>query len=128
MATHTEPSAGATEADPIHSLLNEARELLEKFKPVLEFEKEAEALRNEDLTLNWDIQLVRGKDTPFVRMQGCSTFGYALVECSLREVPDMIANELAMKAVEVMAKRVRQKIEKEFHPLDQLQPIGAPRP
>ncbi|RYG95966.1 MAG: hypothetical protein EON58_13105 [Alphaproteobacteria bacterium] len=75
------------------------QQLIDQFKPLIEFNKETEKAKMHDVTIRWDVTAIRGKDTVFAKNSGSSTLPYMLAPIMMAEAPSKIDQEITDKIV-----------------------------
>lgn len=81
--------------------------------PVLEFQKALEPMAANDLTMYWDIRLVRGRAEPFIHLQGSSTHNHLLADNMRQDATSVIQHEMTEKTLRPLVGRLQEIIDNE---------------
>lgn len=84
-------------SDNQSALLEDIHVALEVLKPLIDFHKAVEDATDDDFRIYWDVRLVRGKDTPFIRVHGSSTLSALLAPKLQPYAPGVIESEVREK-------------------------------
>lgn len=90
------------------------QQLLDQFRPVVEFHQADETAGHDDIRIHWDVRLLRGRGTPFARNTGTSTLPGALADKSLILAPSLIEEEIASKIARPLSGRFQEEIERQL--------------
>ena len=81
--------------------------------PLLEFQKASEAMAANDVTMHWDIRLVRGRTEPFAHLQGSSSFNNMLAYNMRLGATSVIEHEINEKVMMPLIARLQEAIDNE---------------
>jgi hypothetical protein len=95
------------------------QQLMVMLEPLLKFHKASEAMAANDVTLYWDIRLVRGRaepvahTEPFAHMQGSSSFNNMLAYNMRLGATSVIEHEINEKVMMPLIARLQEAIDNE---------------
>lgn len=99
------------EMDKLHSMMKTLEETSEQLQPLVDFHKAMESAKEDDLRILWDIRIVRGKETLFIRNQGSSSMPGALAPKMAPLAPSNIQKDISQKITTPLMNAVVDKIE-----------------
>lgn len=100
-------------SDNQSALLAEIPGVLSLLKPLTDFHKAVEDAADHDFRMLWDVRLVRGKDTPFIHLQGSSTLTALLAPKMQPHAPAAIESEVMDKISAPLVAFFMTELEKE---------------
>ena len=99
--------------DQLRSILEALEERNKEFQPLIDFHKALEFFKEDDLRMFWDVNIVRGKDTPFASNRGSSSMPDALAPKMAPLAPGNIQKEVSQKIITPLMNKVLDKLEVE---------------
>ena len=109
------------------TMVSQLNQVLSLLKPLTDFHQAVADAADHDMRMFWDVRLVRGKDTAFLRVHGTSTLSAMLAPKMLPLAPTHIESEVKEKIMAPLVSALMTEVEKmTFQDLAKRRMAGGP--